>query len=173
MSPCLINETLLTFIGKTQPYPLVWHDFLMCPCHLWKKNIFKLSFGHEIIVFWKHLNVFSSWVSRLNCVKADHLCCSCSVANLCSTLCDLIDCSMPGFPVLHYLLGFAQIHVPWVGDVTLQTHSLQLPFPFAFNLSQHQGESYPVSHLLASGGQVLELQLQHESFQGIFKVDFI
>ena len=35
----------------------------------------------------------------------------CSVAKLCPTLCDPMDCSMPGFPVLQYLPEFAQIHV--------------------------------------------------------------
>ena len=40
----------------------------------------------------------------------------CSVAKLCPALCDPMDCGMPGFPVLHYLLEFAQIHVHWVGD---------------------------------------------------------
>ena len=34
-----------------------------------------------------------------------------SVAQSCLTLCDPMDCSMPGFPVLHYLLEFAQTHV--------------------------------------------------------------
>ena len=34
----------------------------------------------------------------------------------CLTLCDPIDCSMPGFPVLYHLLEFAQTHVHWVGD---------------------------------------------------------
>ena len=35
----------------------------------------------------------------------------CSVTKSCPTLCDLMDCSMPGFSVLHYLPEFAQIHV--------------------------------------------------------------
>ena len=35
----------------------------------------------------------------------------CSVTKLCPTLCDPIDCSTPGFPVLHYLPEFAQTHV--------------------------------------------------------------
>ena len=39
------------------------------------------------------------------------LCCWCSVTQLCLTLWDLKDGSTPGFPVLHYLLEFAQIHV--------------------------------------------------------------
>ena len=38
-----------------------------------------------------------------------HYCCS--VAKSCLTLCNPMDCSMPGFPVLHYLLEFAQTHV--------------------------------------------------------------
>ena len=45
--------------------------------------------------------------------------CHCSVAKLCPTLCDPLDCSTPGFPsfpVLHYLQEFAQMHVHWVGD---------------------------------------------------------
>ena len=42
--------------------------------------------------------------------------CCCSVAKSCSTLCHPMHCSTPGFPALHYLLEFAQIHVHWVGD---------------------------------------------------------
>ena len=34
----------------------------------------------------------------------------CSVTRLCLTLCDPMDCSLPGFPVLHYLQEFAQTH---------------------------------------------------------------
>ena len=42
--------------------------------------------------------------------------CCCSVAQSCPTFCDPTDCSTPGFPVLHYLLEFTQIHVHWVSD---------------------------------------------------------
>ena len=38
-------------------------------------------------------------------------CCCCSVAHSCPTLCDLVDCSMPGFHIMHYLLEFAQTHI--------------------------------------------------------------
>ena len=44
--------------------------------------------------------------------------CYCSVAQSCLTLCDPMDCSTPGFPVLHYLLEFAQIHVHWVTSLS-------------------------------------------------------
>ena len=47
-----------------------------------------------------------------------HLPCCCSVAKLCLTLRNPMNCSMPGFPVLQYLLEFAQTHVHWVGDAT-------------------------------------------------------
>ena len=39
------------------------------------------------------------------------LCCCCSVVQSCQTLCDPVDCSTPGFPVLHYLSEFSQTHV--------------------------------------------------------------
>ena len=42
--------------------------------------------------------------------------CCCSVTQFCPALCDPMDCSMPGFPVLHYLLEFAQTHMHWVDD---------------------------------------------------------
>ena len=66
-------------------------------------------------------------------------CCFCSIAQLCSTLCDPMDCSMPGFPVLHQLLELAQTHVRWVDDAIQPSHPLFSPSPPAFNLSQHQG----------------------------------
>ena len=49
-----------------------------------------------------------------------------------------MDCSIPGFPVLHYLPEFAQSHVLWVGDAIQPSHPLSSPFPLALNLSQHQ-----------------------------------
>ena len=61
-----------------------------------------------------------------------------SVAQSCSTLCDPMDCSTPGFPVLHYLLEFALTHVHRVGDAIQPSHPLSSPSPRAFNLSQHQ-----------------------------------
>ena len=62
-----------------------------------------------------------------------------SVAQLCSTLCDPMDCSMPGLPVHHQLQEFTQTHVHCIGDATQPSHSLSSPPPPAFNLSQHQG----------------------------------
>ena len=61
-----------------------------------------------------------------------------SVAQPCSTLCDPMDWSMPGFPTLHYHLEFAQTHAHWVSDAIQPSHPLSFPSP-TFNLSQHQG----------------------------------
>ena len=53
-----------------------------------------------------------------------HICCCCSVAKSWSTLSDPMDCSTPGFPVLHYLLEFAQTHVHLVKDAIQPSHPL-------------------------------------------------
>ena len=57
----------------------------------------------------------------------------------CLTLCNPMDCSTPGFPVVHHLQEFAQTHVRWVGDAIQPSHPLSSPSLPAFNLSQHQG----------------------------------
>ena len=62
-----------------------------------------------------------------------------SVTQSCPTLCDSMDCSMPGIPVYHQLLEFTQTHVHCVGDAILPSHTLSSPSPPTFNLSQHQG----------------------------------
>ena len=51
-------------------------------------------------------------------------CCCCSVTQLYPTLCNPMDCSMPGFPVLHHLLEFAQTHVHSVHDAIQPSHPL-------------------------------------------------
>ena len=83
-----------------------------------------------------------------------------------------MDCSMPGFAVLHQLLELVQTHSHRVGDAIQPSHPLLSPSPPAFNLSQHQGLFQWVSsvHQVA---KVLEFQLQHQSFQWIFRTDFL
>ena len=55
----------------------------------------------------------------------------------CVRLCDTMDCSMPGFPVHHQLLGRTQTHVHCIGDAIQLSHPLSSPSPPALNLSQH------------------------------------
>ena len=95
-----------------------------------------------------------------------------SVAQLCPTLCDSMDCSMPGLPVHHQLPEITQTHVHWVSDAIQPFHPLLSPSPPAFNISQHQGTFWWVSSL-QQVAKVLEFQFQHQSFQWIFRTDFL
>ena len=83
-----------------------------------------------------------------------------------------MDCSMPGLPVHHQLLELTQTHVHRVGDAIQPSHPLLSPSPPALNLSHHQGlfQWVSSSHQVA---KVLEFQLQHQSFQWIFRTDFL
>ena len=95
-----------------------------------------------------------------------------SVTQSCLTLCDPMNCSTPGLPVHHQLLESTQTHVHWVGDAIHPSHPLSSPSPPALNPSQHQG----LFKCISSSNQVtkvLEFQLQHQSFQWIFRTDFL
>ena len=78
---------------------------------------------------------------------------------------------MLGFPILHYLLEFAQTHVHWVSDAIQPSCPLSSPLLPVFNLSRHQG-LFQWVHSLHQMAKVLEFQLQHQSFQWIFRTDF-
>ena len=97
-------------------------------------------------------------------------CCS-SVAQSCLTLCDSMNCSMPDFPVLNHLLEFAKTHVHCVDDAIQQVHPL-LSASLALSLPQHQGLFQRVGFLLWVA-KILEFQLQHQSFQRVFRTDFL
>ena len=62
-----------------------------------------------------------------------------SVTQLCPTLCNPMDCSIPGLPVHHQVPEFAQTHVHRVGDAIQPSHPLSSPSPPPFSLAQHQG----------------------------------
>ena len=61
-----------------------------------------------------------------------------SVAQLCPTLCNPMNCSTPGIPVHHQLPEFTQTHFHQVCDAIQPSHPLSSPFPPAPNASQHQ-----------------------------------
>ena len=95
-----------------------------------------------------------------------------SVARSCLTFCDPMDCSMLGSPVLYCLPELAQTHVHWVGDAIQPSHPLSSSPSPTFTLPQHQAlfKWVSSSHQVA---KVLEFQLQHQSFQWIFRTDFL
>ena len=119
----------------------------------------------KILYVWTFVCTLSSGVSGSSVPFS-------SVAQLCPTFCDPTDCSTPGFPVHHQLPELAQTHVHHIGDAIQPSHPLLFPSPPTFNLPQHQDlfQWVSSSHQVA---KVLEFQLQHQSFQWIFRTDFL
>ena len=129
---------------------------------------------HQLSSSLSHINVYWPWLfPGISSVSIQHsLDQFSSVTELCPALCYPTDCSMPGLPVHHQFPEFTQTHVRWAGDAIQPSHPLSSPSPPAFNLSQHQGlfKWVSSSHQVAKG---LEFQLQHQSFQWIFRTDFL
>ena len=129
--------------------------------HLFNKYWLRISIGQTL------------WLRMTTSISVRHLSVQVSsVAQSCLTLCDPMDCSMPGLPVHHQLPKFTQTHVLQVGDAIQPSHSLLSPSPLTFNLSKHQGLFQWVSSL-NQVAKILELHLQHQSFQWIFRTDFL
>ena len=87
-----------------------------------------------------------------------------------------MDCSTPGFPILHYLLEFVQIHVHWICDAIKSSHPLSPHSPPVLKLSQCQDLFLRVgsSHQVA---KVLDLQPQPQpsnEYSGLiyFRIDW-
>ena len=134
----------------------------VCTPFLWPQVVsWWTSAVLEVIKLWPPLwneECFVKWFS--------------SVAQLCPTLFDPMDCSTPGIHVHHQPPELTQTHVHWVGDAIQPAHPLSSPSPPALNLSQHQGvfQWDSSSHQEA---KVLELQLQHQSFQLTPRTDLL
>ena len=113
------------------------------------------SYGVLLLVLWEASILFSLLAATIYSLISSVLLFCCSVL---SDSVIPMDCSTPGFPVLHYLPEFGQTHVHWVGDAIQPFHPLLSPSPPVFNLSQPQGLLQWVSslHLVTT---VLELQL--------------
>ena len=79
--------------------------------------------------------------------------CFCSVAKSCPTVCDHMDCSTPGFPVLHYLPESAQIQVHWVNDAIQPSISSSDALFSSCPQSFPASGSFPMSPFFVSGGQ--------------------
>ena len=75
-----------------------------------------------------------------------------SVAQSCPTLCDPMNCSMPGLPVHHQLTELTQTYVHRVGDAIQPSHPLSSPSPLALKSLPESG-SFPMSQIFTSGGQ--------------------
>ena len=137
----------------------IWLFWIMLLWTWGGKYLFKIAFSFLFSIY-------------LKLKLLDHMLQFSSVTQLCSTLWDSMDCSTPGFPVHHQLLELSKTHVHQFSDSIQPSHPLLSPSPPALNLSLHQGlfQWARSSHQVA---KVLELQLQHQSFQWIFRTDFL
>ena len=95
-----------------------------------------------------------------------------SVAQSHPNLYDPRDSSTPSFPVHHQLPEFAQTHVHPVGDAIQPISSSVVPFSSCLPSFPASG-SFTMSQSSHQVAKVLELQLQHQSFQWIFRTDFL
>ena len=101
---------------------------------------------------WQHTCLY---LININCTSVCiyiHICCS--VAKLYPSLWDTMNCSKPGFPVLHHLPELAQTHVHWVSDAKQPSHPLSPPSLSALSLSQHQGLFQRIVFFSAGGQSI-------------------
>ena len=138
--------------------------------NIWTRAQISNSGRGESLCAWWHCRtsrLVPDCLIQTHCMRkrksVSHWVCCCSITKSRLTLCNPMDCSTPGFPVIHCLLEFAQTHVHWVDNAIQPSHPLSPSSP-DFNLSQHQGFSQRVSF----SHQVT--QLQHQSIQWICMV---
>ena len=120
---------------------------------------------------WTELNIYIHITQCMTWILVSFLCGCCSVAQSCLTFATPWPAARQASLSFSISQSLLKLMVHWVGDAIQPPHPLSSPSPPAFNLSQHQGLFQWVcsSHQVAN---VMELQLQHQSFQWIFRVGF-
>ena len=127
--------------SKTSMHPNIHSSSVEYPGHESNQNI------HWQMNGWRRCVIYAKWNTQFS-----------SVTHLCPTLCDPMNCGMPGLPVQCQVPEPTQIHVHWIGDATQPSHPLSSPSPPALNLSQNQSLFKWVSSL-HQVAKVLEFQL--------------
>ena len=139
---------MISLLNSTKYVKKNSHQFFSTSCKIQKR------WGHFTLIW-----------------QGQHCCWQCSVAKLCLTLCDPLGCSTPGFLVFPCPY-WGLVRLMSIESVMLCNHLilccplLLLPSIFPRGLFQWVGSSHQVA-------KVLELQLQHQFFQRIFRVDFL
>ena len=101
------------------------------------------------------------------------ICCCycCSVTNPCPTLCNIMNCSTPGLPVLYYLPEFVQTHVHWVSDAIQPSHPL---FPFLLLPSVFSNiMTFSMSWLITLGGASASASVFPMNIKGSYPMDWL
>ena len=131
----------------------------------------------QLCYFWKVCQLeATSWCQRTSFLRNVQFG---LVAQLCLTLCDPMDCSMPDFPVHYQLPEFTQTHVRWVGDTIQLSHPLSFPSPPAFNLSHHWGlfqwvsSSHQMAKLFGSFSFRISPSNEYSGLMGWFALQWI
>ena len=116
----------------------------------WQDKEMDIGTIHSLFWFYKLYVCFfvRLFLCVYNSVQLNTLIC-CSVVS--DSLWNPMDCSMPGFPVLHHLLELAQTHIHWVSDAIQPSHPLIIPFSCLQSFPA--SGSFPMSWLFTSGGQ--------------------
>ena len=141
-----------------------------CHAHLQEIFLTQRSNPHFLCLLHCRWILYDRATREVSITICKCLCCFRSVTQSCLTLCDPMDCSIPDLPVPHHLSKFAQVHVHSIGDASQPSPPLMPSSPSALNLSQNQrlfqwiNCSYQIT-------KIPEFQLQHQSFQWIFRVD--
>ena len=160
----------------------IWIDFIYFSSLIAKAKLSKQSWirvaREDILLLFQILEEMLSvfhhweWCLLLVCHQFSSVNFSHSVV---SDICDPMDCSTPGFAVHHQLPELTQTHVHRVGDAIQPSHSLSSPSPYALNLSSIRvfSSEWVLPKELPKVAKVLEFPLQHESFQRIFRTDFL
>ena len=156
-----IQRLLYALLGSSCDHKWFWShkvsDFSMTLCLVY---LHLPSFLYGLFHYGYPQDTFRHFF--LNCFPAKFCCCCCAITKSVPTLCNCIDCSMPGRPVLHHHRSLLRLMSV---DLVIPSNHLILccPYnPLALGLSQHQGLFQRV-HFLHQVAKVLELQ--HQSFQ--------
>ena len=146
-----MRETWVRSLGRKDPLEkeMATHSSILAWRIPWTEEPGRLQstglqrVGHEwatspisylILLNYIFISRIHKWIAFIKYINKDiTVIVHCSVCQSCLILCNPMDCSTPGFPILHYLPEFAQNHVHWVND-TIQP-SLLLPSPPVFSLS--------------------------------------
>ena len=123
-------------INSASVFPILLFSSISLHCSLSKAFLSLLAICWNSAFRWVYLSfsLFHSSIPIQRCPSVQFS----SVAQSCPTLCDPMNCSMPGLPVHHQVLEFTQTHVHRVGDAIQPSHPLLSPSPPAPSPSQHQ-----------------------------------